>query len=47
MPAFGGMFSDAQVAALVQYVRARYSDQPLWTDVEAEVAKARKEGAQP
>lgn len=47
MPAFGRMLSDAQVAELVRYVRTRYSDRPLWTDIEAEIAKARKEGAQP
>ncbi len=47
MPGFDRMLSDAQIAALVQYVRARYSDQPQWTDVAAEIAKARQEGTQP
>ncbi len=47
MPGFDRMLSDTQIIALTRYVRARYSDQPQWTDIEAEVAKARQEGAQP
>jgi mono/diheme cytochrome c family protein len=44
MPALGDAFTDAQVADLIGYVRARYSDKPAWTDLEPAVAKARKEG---
>lgn len=44
MPALGSAFTDAQVADLIGYVRARYSDLPEWKDLEPAVAKARKEG---
>ncbi|WP_424630710.1 c-type cytochrome [Bradyrhizobium sp. SYSU BS000235] len=47
MPAFDGMLTDDQIAALAQYVRTRYSGQPPWTDVRAMIAKARQQGAQP
>lgn len=47
MPAFAGILTDAQIASVVQYVRARYTDQPQWTDVKSQIAKARQEGAQP
>ncbi|MET0967870.1 MAG: cytochrome c [Tardiphaga sp.] len=47
MPSLGSTFTDAQVAELVAYVRARYSDLPAWPKLEAAVAKARKEGAIP
>lgn len=44
MPALGDAYTNAQVADLVGYVRARYSDKPAWQDLESAVAKARKEG---
>ncbi|MEH2471992.1 mono/diheme cytochrome c family protein [Nitrobacteraceae bacterium AZCC 2161] len=44
MPALADAFTDAQVAELIEYVRARYSDKPAWKDLEAAVAKARKDG---
>jgi mono/diheme cytochrome c family protein len=44
MPALGDAFTDAQVADLIGYVRARYSDKPAWQDLELAVARARKEG---
>lgn len=47
MPAFAGILTDTQIASLTQYVRARYTNQPQWTDVNAEVTKARQEGAKP
>jgi mono/diheme cytochrome c family protein len=47
MPAFNRILTDEQIAALTRYVRTRYSDQPEWTGVEAEVAKARHEGSSP
>ncbi|MGE0522850.1 MAG: cytochrome c [Variibacter sp.] len=47
MPAFAGTLTDEQIASVVEYVRARYTDQPQWTDVKSQIAKARQEGAQP
>lgn len=47
MPAFDGILTDNQIAALAEYVRARYSNQPQWTDAKTQVAKARQEGVQP
>jgi mono/diheme cytochrome c family protein len=44
MPAFADALTDAQVAVLVAYVRARYSDLPPWPDIEASVREARREG---
>lgn len=46
MPAFDGMFTDKQIASVVQYARARYTNQPQWADVQKELSKAR-EGAEP
>jgi mono/diheme cytochrome c family protein len=45
MPAFGSMFTDQQIAALVDYVRARYTTRPQWTDVHQEIAKGRQAGS--
>jgi mono/diheme cytochrome c family protein len=46
MPPFGDSVSDAGVADITAYLRARYSDKPPWPgDLKQEVAKARKEGA--
>jgi mono/diheme cytochrome c family protein len=42
MPAFGEMLTDQQIAALADYVRARYSNGPQWTDVRAQIATARQ-----
>jgi nicotinate dehydrogenase subunit B len=43
MPAYANDFSDAQVAEIARYLRARYSTDPPWpAGLEAEVAKARK-----
>ena len=47
MPAFAGILTDAQIASLAQYIRARYTDQPQWKDVNSQIAKARQEGAKP
>ena len=41
MPSFAAVLTDAQVADLAGYLRATYSDKPAWSDVPAEVAKAR------
>jgi mono/diheme cytochrome c family protein len=45
MPAFGSMFTDQLIAALVDYVRARYTTRPQWTDVQQEIAKGRQAGS--
>jgi mono/diheme cytochrome c family protein len=45
MPAFKAMLSDEDVGSLVQYVRARYTNQPQWTDIRQEISKARQGGS--
>lgn len=47
MPAFDGILTDKQIASLAEYVRARYTRQPQWANVDNEIAKARQEGVQP
>jgi len=42
MPGFAESMSDAQVAALLTYLRARFTSQPPWTDIERVVAEARR-----
>ena len=42
MPAFGSGMTDAQVSALLNYLRSRFSDQPGWSDVEKTVQDARR-----
>jgi mono/diheme cytochrome c family protein len=41
MPSFAASLTDAQVAALAAYLRATFSDKSAWSDLPAEVAKAR------
>jgi nicotinate dehydrogenase subunit B len=41
MPSFAPALTDAQVAELAAYLRATYTDKPAWSDLPAEVAKAR------
>jgi mono/diheme cytochrome c family protein len=41
MPAFASGMNDGQVAALLNYLRARFSNQPAWTSVDQVVADAR------
>jgi mono/diheme cytochrome c family protein len=41
MPSFAATLTDAQVAQLAGYLRATFSDKPAWSDIPAEVAKAR------
>ncbi len=45
IPAFSGELTDAQVATLAAYVRARYSDQPAWRDIEASIRAAKRQGS--
>jgi mono/diheme cytochrome c family protein len=46
MPAFDAILTDTQIADIAQYIRARYTNQPQWTDIKTDVLKARQE-AQP
>jgi mono/diheme cytochrome c family protein len=42
MPGFADSMDDAQIAALLNYLRARFSNQPAWTGLEKIVADARR-----
>jgi len=42
MPGFAASMSDAEIAALLNYLRARFGNQPAWTGVEQTVAEARR-----
>jgi mono/diheme cytochrome c family protein len=42
MPGFASSMTDAQIAALLDYLRTRFSKQPAWTDVEKNVRDARR-----
>jgi mono/diheme cytochrome c family protein len=42
MPGFAASMNDAQIAALLTYLRSRFSDQPAWRDLERAVAEARR-----
>jgi mono/diheme cytochrome c family protein len=42
MPGFAASMSDAQAAALLTYLRSRFSKQPAWTDLDSVVAEARR-----
>jgi mono/diheme cytochrome c family protein len=46
MPGFSGAFTDAQLATLVSYLRATYTDRPAWPDVARDVRKVRESFAQ-
>jgi mono/diheme cytochrome c family protein len=41
MPGFAGVLSDAQLGALLAYLRARFTDKPQWAAIEQEVRAAR------
>lgn len=41
MPGYAGTLTDAQVAALAQFLRAEFSDQPEWKNIEREVREVR------
>ena len=48
MPGFAAELTDGQVAALVDYLRMRFTDRPAWRDVPRQVAairQAQKEGS--
>jgi mono/diheme cytochrome c family protein len=42
MPGFAASMDDAQIAALLKYLRARFSNQPAWSGLETIVADARR-----
>jgi len=42
MPRFDGAFTDAQLAALLGYLRVHYSEAPAWTDLETRVRDIRR-----
>jgi mono/diheme cytochrome c family protein len=42
MPGFANSMNDAQIASLLNYLRARFSSQPAWTGIENAVAAARR-----
>jgi mono/diheme cytochrome c family protein len=41
MPGFAGALNDEQLAALLSYLRSRFSDRPLWNDIKTEIRDAR------
>lgn len=43
MPAYADMLSDADIAALTDYMQARYRRGAPWRDLAREVAEARRE----
>ncbi|HZZ68280.1 MAG TPA: c-type cytochrome [Phenylobacterium sp.] len=45
MPGFAGALTDAQLAELAGYLRARFTNEPAWAKLPAAVAAARKETA--
>jgi mono/diheme cytochrome c family protein len=42
MPGFAASMDDEQIAALLDYLRVRFSNQPAWTGVEKTVEDARR-----
>lgn len=46
MPAYKDSFTDAQVAEIVRYMRARYGSGPEWPELEDTVAEARERRAE-
>jgi mono/diheme cytochrome c family protein len=42
MPGFANSMTDDQIAALLNYLRGRFSSQPAWSGVEATVREARR-----
>src|SRR5260370_377170 len=42
MPGFAASMNETQIAALLNYLRARFGNQPAWTGVEKTIADARR-----
>jgi nicotinate dehydrogenase subunit B len=47
MPAFADNLTDREIAEVVSYLRARYSDRPAWVALESAVSEARKASDSP
>jgi mono/diheme cytochrome c family protein len=45
MSGFAGTLSDRQLADLLAYMRARFSDKPAWSNIEKDIREARAGGA--
>jgi mono/diheme cytochrome c family protein len=43
MPGFAGSLTDAQVASVLTYLRARFADRPAWTELESAVRHLRQD----
>ncbi len=43
MPGFASTLSDAQIAAVLRYLRARFADRPVWTGLDAAVHDIRQD----
>ena len=43
MPGFAGSLTDAQLEAVLSYLRARFADRPAWTDLEATIHQVRQD----
>ncbi len=43
MPGFAGSLTDAQVAAVLTYLRARFADRPAWSGIEADIHQIRQD----
>jgi mono/diheme cytochrome c family protein len=46
MPGYAGALTDDELAELMAWLRARYTDEPPWPDVAQKVREARKAGEQ-
>ena len=46
MPGYSGALTDDQVAALIKYVRADFTDRPAWQKVDREIRRVRKSFAE-
>ena len=42
MPGFAASMNDGQIAALLNYLRARFSNQPAWTELAKTIEDARR-----
>jgi mono/diheme cytochrome c family protein len=46
MPGYAGALTDAQLAALIAYVRAEFTDRPAWENVGRDIGRVRKSFAE-
>jgi mono/diheme cytochrome c family protein len=47
MPSFADTLSDAQIAAIVSYLRARFTSAPQWSNIGDEIARIRRQETSP